>query len=263
MATYTPQPGTFAYRILGWLEEQGQTREFTASQIGEALGIKPGGLCALLEPALAGKRLFRRQKDRTRPTAPWFYSLTDHDAQQRQFTRPKPAEWMPRPANLEPEVEPDTPTGDQPRSERGREVMEPAVCESADGRGTTGAPALATLSQHASPGVGPMGAGQPADAGPTTGEPAEPEPPPVASRLVDGEADADVLPDADLAATRKRVKLSDLRGIAPPQRKPEFKAWRCTDGSLLLKRGDEVIVELTIAETDMLQRLFSSRAEAS
>ena len=44
------------------------------------------------------------------------------------------------------------------------------MCESADGRGTTGAPALATLPQHASPGVGPMGAGQPADAGPTTDE---------------------------------------------------------------------------------------------
>lgn len=159
MSSYTPKPGSVAYRILGWLEAQGKTREFIAAHIGEALGIKPGALPALLEPALAARLVFRRQKDRTRPTAPWFYSLTDHDAQQRQFTRSKPADWMPRPANLEPEVEPDTPQGDQPRSERGREVMEPAVCESADGRGTTGAPALATLPQHASPGVGPMGAG--------------------------------------------------------------------------------------------------------
>jgi hypothetical protein len=35
--------------------------------------------------------------------------------------------------------------GDQPRFERGREGMEPEACESATGRGTTGAPALATL----------------------------------------------------------------------------------------------------------------------
>jgi len=35
--------------------------------------------------------------------------------------------------------------GDQPRFERGREGMEPEACESATGRGTYGAPALATL----------------------------------------------------------------------------------------------------------------------
>ena len=58
-------------------------------------------------------------------------------------------------------------TGDQARFERVREGMEPEACESAAGRGTTGAPALATLPHYASPGVGPMGAGQPADAGPT------------------------------------------------------------------------------------------------
>jgi hypothetical protein len=56
--------------------------------------------------------------------------------------------------------------GDQPRFERGREGMEPAVCESAAGRGAHGAPALATLPQYASPVGGPMGSGQPAAAGP-------------------------------------------------------------------------------------------------
>lgn len=38
--------------------------------------------------------------------------------------------------------------GDQPRFERGREGMEPEACESATGRGTTGAPALATLPRY-------------------------------------------------------------------------------------------------------------------
>lgn len=61
----------------------------------------------------------------------------------------------------------DTPQGDQPGSEPGREVMESDACESAAGRGDTVAPALATLPQHESPDVGPMGAGQPADAGPS------------------------------------------------------------------------------------------------
>lgn len=60
--------------------------------------------------------------------------------------------------------------GDQACSEHAREGMEPEVCESTEGRGTTGAPALATLPAHESPGVGPMGAGQPADAGPAGDE---------------------------------------------------------------------------------------------
>lgn len=59
--------------------------------------------------------------------------------------------------------------GDQACSEHAREGMEPEVCESTEGRGTDGAPALATLPAHESPGVGPMGPGQPADAGPAGG----------------------------------------------------------------------------------------------
>jgi hypothetical protein len=59
--------------------------------------------------------------------------------------------------------------GDQPRFERGREGMEPTVCESAVGRGTDGAPALTTLPRIASLGGGPTGTEQPAAAG-LTGE---------------------------------------------------------------------------------------------
>lgn len=164
--TYSPKPGTAAFRILGWLEAQGATREFTASQIAEALGLTSGTVPSYLESALAAHLLFSRRRDYTHPKAPVWYSLTDHS--------PPPAlNWRPKaddvPTFRGRSVEKETPQGDQPRSERGREVMEPEACESADGRGTTGAPALATLPQHASPGVGPMGAGQPADAGPTGG----------------------------------------------------------------------------------------------
>lgn len=66
-------------------------------------------------------------------------------------------------------LHPKTPQGDQPRFERGREVMEPEACESATGRGTTGAPALVTLPHYASPVGGPMGTGYPAAAGPACG----------------------------------------------------------------------------------------------
>jgi hypothetical protein len=63
--------------------------------------------------------------------------------------------------------EQDPPEGVQPGSEPGSEGMAPEACESATGRGMDGAPALVTHPHHESPGVGPMGAGQPADAGPT------------------------------------------------------------------------------------------------
>ena len=187
---YAPQPGTAAYRIVSWLEAQGRTKEFNSSQIAYALHLDTKGLPAQLAPALQAGLVFRRQKDSTHPRAPFWYSLTNHGVRQREFT-PNPVGWMPAPKKdstagppasdgaasegtavtpgpSQPEAAPDTPQGDQPRSERGREVMEPEACERAAGRGTTGAPALATLPQHASPGVGPMGAGQPADAGPTT-----------------------------------------------------------------------------------------------
>lgn len=90
--------------------------------------------------------------------------------QERERTPPAFAAWLvelARLTNVAPTKKP-TQQGDQPRSERGREGMEPAVCESAAGRGH-GAPTLTTLPQYASPGGGPMGAAQPAAAG-RTGE---------------------------------------------------------------------------------------------
>lgn len=174
---YTPKPGSVAYRILGWLESQGETREFTSAQIAEALDIPAQTLGSYMEQSVAAGLVFRRQKDRTHPRAPVWWSLTNHGLRQRMEMSPNPVGWLQRPKDDEVPVfrergtgETDTPQGDQAGSEPAREVMEPAVCESADGRGTNGAPALATLPLHASPGIGPMGAGQPADAGPTMAE---------------------------------------------------------------------------------------------
>ena len=160
--TYTPQPGTVASRVVAWLQAR-PSSEFNAAQISEALGLNPAAILSSLEQALDAKLVYSRQRDRTSLRAPRWYSATDQGAHQRRQGFGNSSEWMPTPKK----DTPDTPQGDQAGSEPAREVMEPAACESADGRGTNGAPALATLPLHASPGVGPMGAGQPADAGPT------------------------------------------------------------------------------------------------
>lgn len=190
MTTYTPAAGTVAARVVAWLQAR-PTGEYNAAQIAEALKIDPKIIASSLEVALREKLVFHRQRDRTSPRAPWWYSARDREEHARRNGFAAAATWMPAPKKdstagppasdgaasegkavtpgpSQLEAAPDTPQGDQPRSERGREVMEPEACESAAGRGTNGAPALATLPQHASPGVGPMmGAGQPADAGPT------------------------------------------------------------------------------------------------
>lgn len=162
MATYTPQPGTVASRVVAWLKAR-PSGEFNAAQISEALGLNPAAILSSIEQALDAKLVYSRQRDRTSLRAPRWYSATDQGAHQRRQGFGNSSEWMPTPKK----DTPVTPQGDQAGSEPAREVMEPAACESADGRGTNGAPALATLPLHASPGVGPMGAGQPADAGPT------------------------------------------------------------------------------------------------
>ena len=175
--TFSPRPGTVAYRAIAVLEMR-PTAEHTASHIALELGgsVTASDVAASLAAAVQAGAVHRRQRDRTTPRAPWYYSLTDLDKHARLEGHVNTWPWMQRTADADVPVfiargaEPstDTPQGDQAGSEPAREVMEPEACESAAGRGTNGAPALATLPQHASPGVGPMGAGQPADAGPTT-----------------------------------------------------------------------------------------------
>ena len=280
---YAPQPGTAAYRIVSWLEAQGRTKEFNSSQIAYALHLDTKGLPAQLAPALQAGLVFRRQKDSSSPRAPFWYSLTNHGVRQREFT-PKPVGWMQRPGSSDvsagprasdgaasngkavtpgpsqPEAAPDTPQGDQAGSEPAREVMEPEACESAAGRGTNGAPALATLPQHASPGVGPMGAGQPADAGPTCDESAAQQPPETA-RL--GIAPSAPPPD-DAPGPTAALPLSqdDAPAYLQPSLRigaPAFRAGRFSDGSLHLERDGHVIASLSAAEVDVLVRLLGAR----
>ena len=277
--TYTPQPGTVASRVVAWLQAR-PSGEYNAAQIGEALKIDPKIIASSLEQALREKLVFHRQRDRTSLRAPWWYSANDREAHQRRNGFGNSSEWMPTAKK----DTPDTPQGDQAGSEPAREVMEPAACESADGRGTTGAPALATLPLHASPGVGPMGAGQPADAGPTEDdesaaqqgnlnpvtdavEPAAPAALPLHEqpREVDAQFaatlraamdfDDDHLPPADLAATRRAVHAPRV-GLVPHA----FRAGRFSDGSLHLERDGAVIASLSAAEVDVLVQLLGARA---
>lgn len=99
MTTYTPAPGTVAFRVIGWLEEQGATKEFNASQMANALDLDPKTITTCLQNALDTGLVFRRQKDRSHPRAPFWYSLTNHGVLQRAWT-PNPVDWMQRPADV-------------------------------------------------------------------------------------------------------------------------------------------------------------------
>lgn len=96
--SYTPRPGTVAYRALAHLETI-RTQERTATQIAEALGggINGSEVAASLAPAISAGAVFRRQRDKTSPRAPQWYSLTDLERHTREF-RPNPAGWLERPA---------------------------------------------------------------------------------------------------------------------------------------------------------------------
>lgn len=278
--TYKLTPGTAAYRIVGWLEAQGRTKEFNSAQIAYALHLDAKGLPTQLAPALQAGIVFRRQKDGSTPRAPFWYSLTDHVATHRREFRPSPKDWMLKPGSDEdasagppasdgaasegtadtpgpsqPEAAPDTPQGDQAGSEPVREVMEPEACESADGRGTTGAPALATLPQHASPGVGPMGAGQPADAGPTTDESAaQQEAPPNPGSVEPAAPPAAPPPAEQPRSVDERFAAALDKAMQPQHVTAATFTLRCS-GTLDI-RADDLLLRLNDEQTSRLRRML-------
>jgi len=146
--TYSPKPGTAAFRILGWLEAQGATREFTASQIAEALGLTSGTVPSYLESALAAHLLFSRRRDYTHPKAPIYYSLTDHGIRQRMEMRPGGVGWMSPP----PKSDDDVPTfrGRATTSNSQRHESGAQTDPNATGNGN-----MARNTEHAAPLGGP------------------------------------------------------------------------------------------------------------
>lgn len=81
--TYTPQPGTVAFRALAHLETLPAGAEIMTSALAEAIGAPALSVGPCLEPALRGRAVFRRQKD-THARSPWWWSLTDHSSLPRQ-----------------------------------------------------------------------------------------------------------------------------------------------------------------------------------
>ncbi len=135
-------------------------------------------------------------------------------------------------------LQPNTPQGDQPCSEHGREVMEPEACESATGRGTTGAPALATLPHYGSPVGGPMGAGQPAAAGPTLGDRIDRAVYDIVRGAPESNPDvvAAMVPTLKLGTVAERLGFNLTRafvettlGIAPAATEKSWALWRESD----------------------------------
>ena len=92
--TYTPQPGTVAARVVAWLQAR-PSGEYNASQIAEALKVDPKIIASSLEVALREKLVFHRQRDRTSPRAPWWYSARDREEHARRNGFAAAATWMP------------------------------------------------------------------------------------------------------------------------------------------------------------------------
>lgn len=305
--TYKLTPGTAAYRIVSWLEAQGRTKEFNSSQIGYALHLDTKGLPAQLESALQAGLVFRRQKDSSSPRAPFWYSLTDHGATHRREFRTSPKEWLKinrkdaeesgsspgtpgtagtpagTCASSAEAAAADAPSGDEgaaadadraaapaPDTSEGLASQQVLKAEAARPDATA-----REATSTGSPGVGPMGAWQPADAGPTTDVPVfiteqrrEVDEQFAASlraaMSVDVDDDClargaelgrrqDRLPSADLAATRRAVH-------APHEPAPlAFRAARFSDGSLATERDGVVVAVYSAAEVDAIQKLLGVR----
>ena len=305
--TYKLTPGTAAYRIVSWLEAQGRTKEFNSSQIGYAMHLDTKGLPAQLESALQAGLVFRRQKDSSSPRAPFWYSLTDHGATHRREFRTSPKEWLKinrkdaeesgsspgtpgtagtpagTCASSAEAAAADAPSGDEgaaadadraaapaPDTSEGLASQQVLKAEAARPDATA-----REATSTGSPGVGPMGAWQPADAGPTTDVPVfiteqrrEVDEQFAASlraaMSVDVDDDClargaelgrrqDRLPSADLAATRRAVH-------APHEPAPlAFRAARFSDGSLATERDGVVVAVYSAAEVDAIQKLLGVR----
>ena len=307
--TYTPASNSVASRVVAWLQAR-PSGEYNASQIAEALNVDPKAIAPSLEVALREKLVFHRQRDRTSPRAPWWYSATDREAHARRNGFAAAATWMPAQKINRKDAEESGSSPGTPGASGTPEVSSASSAEAAAADAPSGdegaaadadraaAPAPDTseglasqqvlkaeaarpdatareATSTGSPGVGPMGAGQPADAGPTTDVPVfiteqrrEVDEQFAASLRaamnVDVDDDClargaepgrkgDQLPPADLAATRRAVR-------APHEPAPlAFRAARFSDGTLATERDGMVVAVYSAAEVDAIQKLLGVR----
>lgn len=326
---YTPAANSVASRVVAWLQAR-PSGEYNAAQIAEAMNVDPKIIASSLEVALREKLVFHRQRDRTSPRAPWWYSATDREAHARRNGFAAAATWMQAQkinrkdaeesgsspgtpgASGTPEVSSassaeaaaaDAPSGDEGAAADADRAAAPAPNTSAPGSQQVlkaeAARPDATARETpdtASPGVGPMGAGQPADAGPTTDESAAqqgtnpvrrvgpaattPAALPLAEqpREVDEhfaatlreamnvDVDDDCLArGAEMGRRQDRLPSADLAATrravhAPHEPAPlAFRAARFTDGSLATERDGMVVAVYSAAEVDAIQKLLGAR----
>lgn len=78
--SYSPQPGTIAYRAVAWLEKQDRGSEFTMSVWAEAIDTDATTLGPCIKPALAVGLVKERTRDGL--AKPKWYSLGDGQAPQ-------------------------------------------------------------------------------------------------------------------------------------------------------------------------------------
>lgn len=202
--TYTPAANSVASRVVAWLHAR-PSGEYNAAQIAEALKVDPKIIASSLEVALREKLVFHRQRVRTSPRAPWWYSARDREEHARRNGFAAAATWMPAPKINRKDAEESGSSPGTPGASGTPEVSSASSAEAAAADAPSGdegaaadadraaAPAPDTseglasqqvlkaeaarpdatareATSTGSPGVGPMGAGQPADAGPTTDE---------------------------------------------------------------------------------------------
>ena len=190
--SYSPAPGTVAFRVLAYLQTLPAGAEVMTSKIADALGLPPNNIAPCLEFALKAGAIYRRQRD-DHPRSPFWWSLVDHrkDSTALDAGRHEGGEAAQAPQDDSPgPVAASTPTKGRPPA---RKELTGGVGASLNGwpgnqgtRGSGGGAAETTADPEEyrgnsgahdsrerpaeitpeSPGGGPTGAGQPAAAGP-------------------------------------------------------------------------------------------------
>lgn len=84
--SYTPQPGTVAFRAIAHLETLPRGAELMTSALAEAIGCDGKNIVPSLEAALASGLVFRRQRD-NHLRSPMWWSLVDHGARPKMDIR--------------------------------------------------------------------------------------------------------------------------------------------------------------------------------
>lgn len=156
---YNPRPGSAAYRALAHLETLPHGEEISTAKLAEAIDVPVSNFMPCMLPAVEARVVFRRQKDHSHPRSPFFWSLVDHT------TNSAPAGASPAgDGSQKPDGE--APSSSTAPARAGR--LTPLRASQQVLKAEAPRPDATDREQPVipSPVGGPMGAGQPAAAGP-------------------------------------------------------------------------------------------------